>query len=472
MSDQSVKKTKANREVDMTKGILLPKILKFALPLMFTGILQLLFNAADMMVVGRFVGDTALAAVGSTGNIVNLLVNLFIGLSVGSGIVMAKHYGAKKQEEASELVHTSMPLALILGIVVTVFGLILARSLLELLKTPESCLPLADKYLSIYFLGAPFLMVYNFGASILRAIGDTVRPLIYLTIAGVMNVTVNIITVVVFNMGVAGVAYATITSQGVSAILVVISMMKEKGYARFEIKRSKIRKKSLFAILRFGVPSGIQSSLFNVSNALIQSTINTFGDIVLAANTASQGLEGFVFVIMNSIATTASTAVGQNYGAGKIERIRASVLRCTIGSVIFSVSSSLLILLFRVPLLSLYTTNAQAIEVACERIAIILGTYFLFGMLDVFTQSMRGMGYSILPMLIVLLGTCVFRVVWIYTVFPLNPVYSNVLYSYPASWIITMIISFVSFLIVYKKRKKQLGVIAQENLNFENCCHK
>ena len=451
-------RVKAKREVDMTKGLLLPKILKFALPLMATGVLQLLFNAADMVVVGRFVGDVALGAVGATSNIVNLLVNLFMGLSIGAGVVLAKHYGAKKEDAAQELVHTAMPLSLILGVVVLIIGLIVARPMLVLLKTPENCLPLSHEYLSIYFLGVPFLMVYNFGASILRAIGDTVRSLIYLTIAGVLNVIVNLITVIVFEMGVAGVAYATITSQGVSCLLVLICIMREKGYARFNIKKCAIRKKSLLSILRFGVPSGIQSALFSISNSVIQSTVNSFGETVLAANTAAQGLEGFVFVVMNAFATTASTAVGQNYGAGNLDRIKASVKRCVLCSVLFSASVSLIMIILRKPLISLYTTNEEAIAIAAERMTIILATYIFFGLMDVFTQSMRGMGYSVIPMIIVLFGTCIFRILWIYIIFPFNPVYQNVILSYSVSWILTLIISIFVFLYLFAKRKKQLNV--------------
>lgn len=455
-------RVKAKREVDMTKGLLLPKILKFALPLMATGVLQLLFNAADMVVVGQFVGDVALAAVGATSNIVNLLVNLFMGLSIGAGVVMAKHYGAKKEDAAQELVHTAMPLSLILGVFVSIIGLIVARPMLVLLKTPENCLPLSHEYLTIYFLGVPFLMVYNFGASILRAIGDTVRPLIYLTIAGVLNVIVNLITVIILEMGVAGVAYATITTQGVSCVLVLVCIMREKGYARFNIKKCAIRKKSLFSILRFGVPSGIQSALFSISNSVIQSTVNSFGETVLAANTAAQGLEGFVFVVMNSVATTASTAVGQNYGAGDLNRIKASVKRCLLCSAIFSASVSLIMFILRRPLISLYTNNEEAIAIAAERMTIILATYIFFGLMDVFTQSMRGMGFSVLPMLIVLFGTCIFRVAWIYLVFPLNPVYINVIWSYAISWILTLTIAFVVFLFVYRKRKKEMFEYQEE----------
>ena len=456
---------KGRREIDMTEGNLLPKIFAFALPLMATGVLQLLFNAADMIVVGRFVGDTALAAVGSTSNIVNLLVNLFVGLSIGAGIVMAKHYGAKKQKESHDLVHTAMPLSLILGILVLCLGSITAKPLLMLLNTPESCLPLADTYLTIYFYGAPFLMVYNFGASIFRAIGDTVRPLIYLTIGGVLNVIINLVCVLVFNLGVAGVAYATIASQMVSAILVLRAMLTDKGFARLEPKNLKIKKKPLFDILRLGIPSGIQSSLFSISNSLIQSTVNSFGETVLAANTASQGLEGFVFIIMNSISTTAATAVGQNYGAGKIDRIKASILRCLACSAVMAITVSGGMFLLRKSLLSLYTTNQEAVNIAVERMAIILGTYFFFGLMDVFSQSMRGLGFSVTPMLIVLFGTCAFRIAWIYLIFPLNPVYLSVIWSYAASWVLTLIICFTVFLVLYKKRKMQMTTVFQSVLS-------
>ena len=464
MQENVKKGYKAQREIDMTEGKLLPKILAFALPLMATGVLQLLFNAADMIVVGRFVGDTALAAVGSTSNVVNLLVNLFMGLSIGAGIVMAKHYGAKKQQDAHELVHTAMPLSLILGIMVFALGSSVATPLLELLNTPESCLPLASTYLTIYFFGAPFLMVFNFGASIFRAVGDTVRPLIYLTIGGVLNVIVNLVCVLVFNLGVAGVAYATVASQLVSAILVLRAMIIDSGYARYEIKKSKIKKKPLLNILRLGIPSGIQGSLFSISNSLIQSTVNSFGETVLAANTASQGLEGFVFIIMNSISTTAATAVGQNYGAGKIERIKASILRCLACSAVMALTVSGVMFLLREPLLSLYTTNQAAIDIAVERMAIILGTYFFFGLMDVFSQSMRGLGFSVTPMLIVLFGTCAFRIAWIYFIFPLKPVYLSVIWSYAASWILTLIIAFGVFLLLYKKRKEQLTAVYQSEI--------
>ena len=464
MQERVKRSFKGRREIDMTEGKLLPKIFAFALPLMATGVLQLLFNAADMIVVGRFVGDTALAAVGSTTNIVNLLVNLFVGLSIGAGIVMAKHYGAKKQDEARDLVHTAMPLALILGIMVFALGSSAAKPLLVLLNTPENCLPLANTYLTIYFCGAPFLMVYNFGASIFRAVGDTVRPLIYLTIGGVLNVIVNLVCVLVFNLGVAGVAYATIASQMVSAILVLMAMFKDNGFARFELKNSRIKRRPLFDILKLGIPSGIQSSLFSISNSLIQSTVNTFGETVLAANTASSGLEGFVFIIMNSISTTAATAVGQNYGAGNIERIKGVIKRCLACSAIMGIGVSGFMFLLREPLLSLYTTNDEAISIAVERMAIILGSYFLFGLMDVFSQSMRGLGFSVTPMLIVLFGTCAFRIAWIYLVFPLNPVYLSVIWSYAASWGVTLVIAFSVFLVLFKKRKTQMTFAYQSEI--------
>ena len=447
---------KTRHEVDMTTGSILPKIMKFALPLMATSVLQLLFNTADMMVVGQFVGDIALAAVGATSNIVHIMVNFFIGLSVGAGVVMARRYGAKNEDGAKELVHTAMPLSLLLGVCICVLGIFFADPLLRMLDTPENVFPLSSLYLKIYFMGAPFLMIYNFGASILRAIGDTVRPLIYLTIAGIMNVAVNIVTVTVFNMGVEGVAYATVTSQAVSAVLVLICMLKEKGYARFEVRKSAIRMQTLGQILKMGVPSGIQTSLTSVSSAIIQKTINGFGDVALAGNTAAQNVEAFAFVIMAAVASAAATAVGQNYGAGNMERIKKAVFRCLICSFGVFACMFTVVYLLREPLILLFVKNPQSIEIAKQRIVIVCGTCFMFGLIDVLTQSMRGMGFSTLPMLITLVGTCVLRVVWVYTLFPLTPVYGNAIFSYPVSWIITLAVSALVFIFVFALRKKQI----------------
>ncbi|MBQ7407780.1 MAG: MATE family efflux transporter [Clostridia bacterium] len=452
---RSVKKVSSPREIDMTSGNLFPKILAFSLPLMATGILQLLFTAADMMVVGKYVGDVALAAVGATNSLVTLLVNFFIGLSLGAGVMMSKHYGAKDANSASKLLHTAMPVSLISGILVTFVGLFYSKDLLLLMKTPEECLPLSIEYLSIYFLGSPFNLVFNFGAAMQRATGDTVRPLIFLTIGGVLNVIVNLISVIAFNLGVVGVAYATITSQAVSAVLVVVSLIRSNGFIRLNLKKLAIKKTPLLNILKIGLPSGLQASLFSISNVIIQSTINEFGQIVVAGNTAAVGIEGFVYTVMNSISQSAVTAIGQNYGAGDYTRIKQAIKKCLLFVVAAGLGAGILLFLLKKPLISLYTSSAQSAQVAYSRMTVILLTYFLLGIMDVFNNGMRGMGVSVLPMIIVLVGTCALRVAWIYIIFPLKPEYLSVVLSYPVSWLITSIVGVVAFSIVYRMRKKQ-----------------
>lgn len=443
------------REIDMTEGKLLPKITSFSFPLMLTGILQLLFNTADMIVVGKCVSDTALAAVGSTSSLVNLIVNAFIGLSVGAGVVMSKYYGSKNAENASKTLHTAMFTGLISGIIIAVIGCLFSRDMLVLMKTVDECLPLATEYLFIYFLGAPFNLVYNFGASMLRATGDTVRPLIFLFIAGILNVIVNLISVLVFDMGVAGVACATITSQAVSAILVVITLIKNKGFAKLEPKKIRVHKKVFIEILRFGIPSGIQSSLFSISNVIIQSTVNDFGKQVVAANTASSQLEAFVYTMMDAVASAAVTAVGQNYGANRFDRIKKTIFICVIFTTITGLFGCGIEILFHRPLLSLYVDDAQTAQIAFTRLVILTVPYFICGIMNVVNNAIRGIGYSIVPMVIVLIGTCAFRLFWIYCIFPLDPVISSIYLSYPISWTLTAIAGTIALLILFMRRQQQ-----------------
>jgi len=346
-------KVAKRRDIDMTEGSIFSKILAFSVPLMATGILQLLFNAADMAVVGKYVSETALAAVGSTGSLVSLIVNFFIGLSAGAGVIMSKYFGSKDEEAGEKLLHTAMPIGLISGVLVAVAGALLSNTLLIVMNTPENCLGMANEYLVIYFIGAPFNLVYNFGASMLRSTGDTVRPLIYLSIAGVINIIVNLISVIVFNMGVSGVAYATITSQAVSAVLVVRALRKNQGFARLSLRKLCIHKASLLEILRLGIPSGVQSSLFSVSNMVIQGTINTFGDIAMAGNAAARQIEGFVYVVLNSVANAAVTAVGQNYGARNYKRIRKCIIECLTFVLTLGIVSGMAIMLFSKPLINI-----------------------------------------------------------------------------------------------------------------------
>lgn len=440
----------------MTEGKLLPKIAFFSFPLMLTGILQLLFNTADMIVVGNFVSQTALAAVGSTSSLVNLIVNMFMGLSIGAGVVMSKYFGAKDRENASKTLHTSMLVGMLCGILIAIIGCVFSRDMLVLMKTVDSCLPLATEYLFIYFLGAPFNLVYNFGASMLRATGDTVRPLLFLFLAGILNVIVNLISVLVFNMGVAGVAYATITSQAVSAILVVITLIKNDGYAKLSLKKIRIHKNVLFEILRFGVPSGIQSSLFSISNVIIQSTINDFGETVVAANTASSQLEAFVYTMMDAVASATVTSVGQNYGACDFNRIKKTIIICSLFTTATGLFGAAVEILLHSPLIWLYVKEEQAASFAFTRLVIITVPYFICGIMNVVNNAIRGIGYSLTPMIIVLIGTCVFRLFWIYCIFPLNKSIESVYISYPISWALTALAGTVALLILFKRKKRQI----------------
>lgn len=449
----SVKKS-TTREVDMTNGSLFKKILIFSLPLMATGILQLLFNAADMVVVGKFVNETALAAVGSTGSLTGLLVNFFMGLSIGAGVVMSKHYGAKNHEDGEKLLHTAMPISLISGFAVAVIGVLFSRHLLVWMNTEGDCLDMATQYLIIYFIGAPFNMVYNFGASMLRATGDTIRPLTYLTLAGVINIIVNLISVLLLHQGVRGVAYATIASQAVSAILVVRALCKNQGFIKLDFKKIKIHKSSTFDIIRLGVPSGIQSSLFAISNMIIQATINDFGDITMAGNAAARQIESFLFVILNSVATASVTAVGQNYGSKDYGRIKKSVWQCLFLVMVSGILTCAVCFAFSEPLIKMYTQTEEATRIGIERLRFFVFTYIIYGIMDVINCSMRGMGYSLIPTVIVLIGTCVMRVAWIYFVFPLSPTLMNVYFSYPVSWVLTAIVGGIVLIVLIKRRIK------------------
>ena len=450
-------------EMDMTEGALLPKVLMFSLPLIASGILQLLFNAADMVVVGRWAGKEYLAAVGSTGSLINLMVNVFIGLSVGSSVAVAKSFGANDPAQVHKSVHTAMSLAIIAGVVVGLIGFIFCRPLLKMMDNPV--LDLATTYMKIYFLGMPFNMVYNFGASILRAVGDTKRPLIYLTIAGVVNVVLNLITVIIFHMNVAGVAIATVASQAVSAVLVVICLMRSHGVVHLDLKELRIHKRQLIDIARVGLPAGFQGSLFSISNVLIQSSINGFGEVVVAANSAAGNLEGFVYTAMNAIHQAAMTFSSQNLGAGKIRRVRRSLWVCIATvAVIGAVMSNGMYLLGR-PLLSLYLddptaldplTGVSVLDYGMLRMGWMLPLYCLCGLMEVVVGTLRGVGYSIMPMIVSLTGACVFRVVWIMTVFAANPTLDVLYISYPISWMLTFGTHMLCYFLIARPKLRRL----------------
>jgi putative MATE family efflux protein len=446
------------REIDMISGPLLPKILAFSGPLMLTGILQLLFNAADIIVVGNFAadGDKALAAVSSTTSLINLLVNVFMGLSVGASVVVAKAWGARDHSAVSRAVHTALTVAAFSGVLVGIIGFSLAEPLLKMMGNPDDTRPLAAVYLRIYFLGMPANMLYNFGAAIMRAVGDTKRPMIYLMISGLVNVLLNLLLVIVFHMDVAGVAIATVASQVVSMVLVLLCLLRTRGEIQLNIGECRIDGKSLREILRIGLPAGLQGSLFSVSNVLIQSSVNSFGSLVVAGNGVASNIEGFVYTAMNAQHQADMTFASQNYGAGKADRVRKTMWCCLGIVTVIGLSMGLLILLFGAPLMSLYNSEEQVISYGLVRMGTIMPTYFLCGLMDVMVGQLRGIGYSIMPMIVSLTGACLLRIVWILTVFAGTHTLTVLYLSYPVSWFVTFAIHFLCYMIVARKRLNQL----------------
>ena len=444
-------------EIDMTTGPLIPKILQFSLPLILTGILQLLYNAADVIVVGNFAGHTALAAVSSTGSLINLLVNVFMGLSVGASVVIAQSYGAGDVQRMRKAEHTAMTLALFMGVGVGIMGFCLARPLLLWMDSPADVIDGATLYVQIYFLGMPANMLYNFGAATLRALGDTRRPLYYLTISGLVNVALNLLLVIVFHMAVAGVAIATVISQVVSMVLVLLCLLRSHGIMKLELKECRVDRRSALEMIRVGLPAGIQGSLFSISNVLIQSSINSFGSLVVAGNGVASNIEGFVYTAMNAQHQACMTFASQNYGAGKADRVQRTLWSCLGIVLIIGLGMGLLVYAFGVPLMSLYNQDPEVIANGLIRMSIILPTYFLCGMMDVMVGQLRGIGYAIMPMIVSLAGACGLRIIWILTIFAANPTLQVLYASYPISWGVTFAIHLLCYLIVAGKKLKQLS---------------
>lgn len=442
-------------EMDMCSGSILRKIVSFSVPLMLTGIFQLFYNAADIIVVGRFTGSEALAAVGSTSSLINLLVNLFIGLSVGTSVVVAQHYGAGDHEGVESAVHTSITLGLISGFGVGLVGILLAKPLLAWMGSPPDVIDAASLYMRIYFIGMPANMLYTFGSAILRAVGDTRRPLAFLTVAGLTNVTLNLIFVIVFHMGVAGVAWATILSQGISAVLVLRCLMQSGGSVQVSLRRLRIDGAALRKIAVIGLPAGLQSSLFSISNVLIQSSINSFGSVVMAGSAASSSVEGFVYTVMNSVYQACLTFVGQNRGARQYRRVRRTLWVCLGLVAAVGITVGTLVSLLSAPLLSIYNTDPEVIRQGMIRLEIICSTYFLCGLMEVLVGQLRGLGYSLVPMIVTLGGVCGLRIVWIYTVFAAAPSLALLMWSYPLSWGITVLFHLATYLSVQRKLPKE-----------------
>lgn len=437
--------------MDMCNGPLFSKIVVFAFPLMCSGVLQLLFNAADIIVVGRYTGSTALAAVGSTTSLINLLVNLFIGLSVGANVVIARSYGAGDTAAVHKGVHTAILLAGVSGFVMIFVGIALSRPMLEWMGTPADVIDQATVYLRIYFVGMPAVLLYNFGAAILRAVGDTRRPLYFLTIAGIVNVVLNLVFVIRFSMGVAGVALATIISQTISALMILYCLMHTTGACCLMISELRIHKEQLADILRIGLPAGLQSVIFNISNVMIQSSVNSFGSAVVAGNTAASNIEGFVYTSMNAVYQTAMSFISQNMGACNFKRVDRILLECLgLVSAVGIVLGSGAYLLGR-QLLGIYTPDMEVITYGLYRLSVVSTTYFLCGVMDVLAGSIRGLGYSVLPMLVSLTGACLLRIVWLMTLFQWNRTQLCLYISYPVSWALTAGAHLVCYFAVRRK---------------------
>ena len=442
---------KKSYEMDMCSGPLLGKILVYAIPLMLSGILQLLFNAADVIVVGRFAGHESLAAVGSTSALINLLINVFIGLSIGANVLVAQYFGAGKEMEVQDTVHTAITISLICGLALVFLGIFAAGPLLKIMGTPDDVLEKAILYMRVYFTGMPVLMLYNFGAAILRAVGDTKRPLYFLIAAGVVNVILNLCFVILLHMGVAGVALATVLSQCISAVLVCRCLMKSDSAYRLDLSRLGVRWRTLKRIAQIGLPAGFQGAVFSVSNVLIQSSINAFDSVAMAGSTASANLEGFVYNAMNAVHQTNLSFTSQNLGGGKFERINRILLLCLGVVTVVGVVMGGGFVLLGPQLLRIYSSDPEVIRFGMVRLTIICGMYFICGWMDVLVGSLRGLGSSVIPMFVSLAGACGLRIVWIFTVFQWHHSLTVLYLSYPVTWVVTAAAHLICFMMIRRK---------------------
>lgn len=446
-------------EMDMCSGPLLRKLVIFSAPLMLSGVLQLLFNAMDIVVVGRWAGNEAMAAVGSTTSLNIVITNLFFGISIGANVLAARYYAAKEEQKLSDTVHTAILTALIGGILLLFAGILISRPALELMGSPEDVIDLSTLYMRIYFCGMPFFMMYNFGASILRAIGDTRRPLYYLIIAGITNVVLNLIFVIKFNMDVAGVAIATVISQALSCTLVLRLLIKATGAYHLDIRALRIDKAILLDMLRIGLPAGIQGMLINFSNVLIQSSVNSFGSLAMAGYAAASNINGFLYMAVNAVTQTCLNFTSQNYGVGNFKRIDRVVVMCVAMDLVVGTILGVLSCVFGQELLGIYSTDPTVIAYGMENIIVICLPYALCGVMDTLPGAIRGMNYSTVPMFITLTGVCLFRIFWIYTIFPMHRTLTNLFISFPVSWVITIIMQSVCFMIVRSKARKKFAEI-------------
>ena len=437
--------------LDMTSAPFLKKIFIFAIPLVLTGLLQLAYNTADIVVVGRFAGSEALAAVGSTGSLINLLLNVFIGLSMGSGVMVARHIGSGNEERIHNCTHTAMLMSIICGVFIGVFGFFMSGRILVLMGSPDDVLPLATLYLKIYFLGSPGSMVYNFGSAIVRATGDTKKPLFILASTGLVNVGLNLILVIFFHMGVSGVAIATITSQYLSAIMIVLHLTKLDNACKLHFSKLRINKTELLKIIRIGLPAGIQNSLFSVSNVIIQSTVNSFGSVAMAGIAAGSNFDSYVYTATNAISQTAMTFTSQNMGARKHENVGKIYRYCMTVTVIIGVVMGAVGTIFSDFIVSFFSTDAAVIEIGAERLAMIMPFFVFCSLMDVAAGQLRGMGESLKPMIVSLLGACGIRLFWVFAILPMNRTLMFLYWSYPISWAATFAVQFSLYFILRKR---------------------
>lgn len=448
----------------MINGTIMPKLITFAIPLMLSGILQLLFNAVDIIVVGRFSGSQSLAAVGSTSSLINMLTNLFIGISLGANVLAARFYAAGKHKEMSETVHTSILTALISGVLMIFVGIFFSRPALELMDTPSDVIELATLYMRIYFVGMPFFMLYNYGAAILRAVGDTKRPLIFLVVSGVTNACLNLLLVIVFKMDVAGVAIATVISQMISCILVLTCLYKTDAVYQFRFKKLRIKWEYLGQIFRIGIPAGIQSTLISFSNVLLQSSVNSFGSIAMAGYTAANNVLSFLYMGANSITQACMSFTSQNYGARKPKRMDKVLIDGLILQVVICLTLGVLAYVFGNQVSNIYTDDPNVIKCSVEILALTTVPYFLCGFMDTFPGVLRGMGRSTVPMILCLLGTVGVRILWIYCFFPHNRTLGYLFVSYPVSWIATIVMQLIYYIFIRKEVHKELNVSSEYTL--------
>ena len=443
-----------SNQIDMTEGPIFSKLLKFSIPLIASSVLQLLFNAADVVVVGRFAGDNSLAAVGSTGSLINLLINLFMGLSVGTNVVVAHYFGAKKFNELQDTIHTAVLVSIYSGLILTVVGVLGAKPILTFMQAPTDVLNLAAVYLRIYFGGITATMVYNFGSAILRAKGDTQRPLYILLGAGILNFVLNLIFVIVFKLDVAGVGLATVISQVIAAILVIFILIREPDEFHLNLKKLRINRMIFTRIVKIGLPAGFQGIMFSFSNVIIQSSVNTFGATMIAGNSAAVNLESFIYTAMNGFSQGSLTFCSQNMGAGRTDRIKKIVWISQASIIVIGAFLGAVFLFFGTELLGIFSTNPEVIKAGMSRLWIIFTTYFLCGMMDGMANSIRGIGHSLMPVISSLIGACLFRIIWLFTIFLIPQFHTptTIFLSYPISWTLT----FIANVVFYNKYLRKL----------------